>query len=197
MRPIRPISPILEENLPTPMISQLSLLDAPGIGAPKKIPQPAGMYDIKNFKIICLQEKPSPRELAIIDTPEHAANYWREFIEPSVNFNSEVEQIAVILLNTRRRATGFSIISMGSNDTVFVHPREVFRPAVISNAAAILLGHNHPSGDPTPSEADIRVTRDLIRAGQLLKIDVADHIIVGHPKEGRGFCSLRELGYFC
>jgi DNA repair protein RadC len=73
-----------------------------------------------------------------------------------------------------------------------VHPREVFRVAVISSAAAVILMHNHPSNDPTPSEADIKVTRDLIRAGQLLKIEVLDHVVMGNPSRA----SLRELGYF-
>jgi len=68
----------------------------------------------------------------------------------------------------------------------------VFRLAVITSACAIVLAHNHPSGDPTPSEADIKVTRDLIRGGQILKIDVVDHIIMGSEKH----CSLREPGYF-
>ena len=73
-----------------------------------------------------------------------------------------------------------------------VHPREVFRCAIIAAAAKIALIHNHPSGEPQPSEADIKVTRDLIRAGQLLKIEVLDHVIVGNPTHS----SLRELGYF-
>ena len=77
-------------------------------------------------------------------------------------------------------------------DTCLVHPREVFRAAVVSSAAALILMHNHPSNDPTPSEADIKVTRDLIRAGQLLHIEVLDHVIVGNPKHN----SLRELGHF-
>jgi DNA repair protein RadC len=63
---------------------------------------------------------------------------------------------------------------------------------VIAGASALILLHNHPSGEPQPSEADIKVTRDLIRAGQLLKIEVLDHVIVGNPK----FCSLRQLGFF-
>jgi DNA repair protein RadC len=67
---------------------------------------------------------------------------------------------------------------------------------VIHGAAAIVLTHAHPSGDPIPSEADIKVTRDLIRAGQLLKIDVLDHIITGHPQHDKPHVSLRELGYF-
>ena len=70
--------------------------------------------------------------------------------------------------------------------------------AIAANAAAIVLAHNHPSGDPTPSEADIKVTRDLIRAGQLLKIDVLDHVIIGRATAERqkDYVSLRELGYF-
>jgi len=64
--------------------------------------------------------------------------------------------------------------------------------AVTMKAAAIVVAHNHPSGDPCPSEADIKVTRDLIRAGQILKIEVLDHVIIGHP----GHCSLKAQGYF-
>ena len=77
-------------------------------------------------------------------------------------------------------------------------PREVFREAIAERAAALILVHNHPSGDPTPSEADIKVTRDLIRAGQLLKIEVLDHVIIGRatPERAKDFSSLRELGYF-
>ena len=76
---------------------------------------------------------------------------------------------------------------------VRIHPREVFRPAIRGAASAIVLMHNHPSGESAPSEADVKVTRDLIRAGQLLKIEVLDHVIVG---AGETFTSLRTLGYF-
>jgi DNA repair protein RadC len=76
-------------------------------------------------------------------------------------------------------------------DTILCHPREVFRLAIMASAAAIIIAHNHPSGESTPSEADIKITRDLIRAGQLLKIEVLDHII-GNPSH----TSLRNLGYF-
>jgi DNA repair protein RadC len=83
-------------------------------------------------------------------------------------------------------------VTIGTMDTCLIHPREVFRSAVIGAASALVLIHNHPSGDPTPSEADIKVTRDLIRAGQLLKIEVLDHVVMGTPKNS----SLRELGFF-
>ena len=80
-----------------------------------------------------------------------------------------------------------------------MHPREVFRVAVIGSAAAIVLMHNHPSGDPTPSEADIKVTRDLIRAGQLLKIEVLDHVIMGRAtmEQPRIIRRYGSLGIFC
>jgi DNA repair protein RadC len=81
---------------------------------------------------------------------------------------------------------------MGILDSVLVHAREVFRVAIVASAHAVILAHNHPAGDPTPSEADIRTTRDLIRAGQLLKIEVLDHIIIGSTTHS----SLRSLGHF-
>jgi DNA repair protein RadC len=132
-------------------------------------------------------------EAPLLDTPEAVVNLLRED-----NRLLQVETLQVILLNTRRRLVRVEVISQGTLDTLLVHPREVFKVAIGANAAALVLAHNHPSGDPTPSDADIKVTRDLIRAGQLLKIEVLDHIILGRatrerPKE---YASLRELGYF-
>ena len=77
-----------------------------------------------------------------------------------------------------------------------VHPREVFKTTIAARAAAVVLVHNHPSGDPTPSEADIKVTRDLIGVGQLLKMELLDHIILGRATLGRpkDYSLLRELG---
>jgi DNA repair protein RadC len=133
------------------------------------------------------------RESPALDAPETVVALLREEFR-----DKAVETFQVILLNTRRRLIDVADISKGTLDTILVHPREVFRPAIAANAAAIVLAHNHPSGDPTPSEADIKVTRDLIRAGQLLKIEVIDHVILGHRthETGRDYVSLRELGYF-
>ena len=132
-------------------------------------------------------------EAPLLDTPERIADLLREESRPQ-----DVEQFRVVLLNTRRRLIGLQTISQGTLDTLLVHPREVFKRAIAANASAVVLVHNHPSGDPTPSEADIKVTRDLIRAGQLLKIEVLDHVIVGrHTVERqKDYVSLRELGYF-
>ena len=129
----------------------------------------------------------------LMDRPELVADFLREMNRPYT-----VENFQVLFLNTRRRMTGMQIISQGTLDTLLVSPREVFFPAIAKRASAIILVHNHPSGNATPSEADIKVTRDLIRAGQLLKIEVLDHIILGRRTEEqpKDYVSLRELGFF-
>ncbi len=146
----------------------------------------------KEYKVIALRECPLPEGMQLCDTPERVADYWRAHVETNPYFNPECECFTVLLLNTRRRVKGHQLVSIGTLDTLLVHPREVFRAAVIVAAAAIVIVHNHPSGEPQPSEADIKITRDLIRAGQLIKIEVLDHVIMGRPN----FCSLRALGYF-
>jgi DNA repair protein RadC len=137
--------------------------------------------------------RPAPPRGQALDTPDRVADLLRE-----ENRTYEVERFQVVLVNTRRRLLRVERLAHGTLDTLLVHPREVFRAALLAHAAAIILVHNHPSGDPTPSEADIRVTRDLIRAGQLLKIEVLDHIILGRRTSDRprDYVSLRELGYF-
>ncbi len=129
----------------------------------------------------------------LLDNPESIADLLRE-----ENRVYQVEHFQVVLLNTRRRLISVEKISQGTLDTILVHPREVFKTAIAAGASAIVLAHNHPSGDPTPSEADIKVTRELIRAGQLLKIEVLDHVILGRRTEARDedYVSLKELGYF-
>jgi len=144
------------------------------------------------FKITPLRECPTPESLTFCETPDHAAGYWRLHIAANPYFNPECECLAVVLLNVRKKVKGHHIISTGTQDTILVHPREVFRLAVMTAASGIVLMHNHPSGESSPSEADIKVTRDLIRGGQLLKIEVLDHVIIGN----NNFSSLRELGYF-
>jgi len=144
------------------------------------------------YKVISLRECPVPQDLALCDTPDKVADYWRMHVSQHPYFNPDCECFAVLILNTRRKVKGHYLVSIGTMDTILVHAREVFRLAVFTGASAIVLVHNHLSGEPQPSEADIKVTRDLIRAGQLLKIEVLDHVIIGNPSR----CSLRELGYF-
>lgn len=146
----------------------------------------------QEYKVVSLRECPVPETLLLCDTPEKAVEYWQQHIAPHPYFNPECECFVVLILNTRRRVKGHQLLTLGTQDTLLVHAREVFRAAILCAAACIVLAHNHPSGDPTPSEADIKVTRDLIRAGQLLKIEVLDHVILGVGRHA----SLRALGYF-
>ena len=144
--------------------------------------------------VAAVSDRPDLRYyFAVLDTPERIADLLRE-----ENRLYDVEHFQDVLLNTRRKLIRVEQISQGTLDTILVHPREVFKLAIAANASAVVLVHNHPSGDPTPSEADIKVTRDLIRAGHLLKIEVLDHVIIGKrtAERAKDFLSLRELGYF-
>lgn len=158
-----------------------------GVGQDKAIALKAA------FTLARLLVEESQGEAPLLDSPERIADHLRE-----ANRAYEVEQLQAVLLNTRRKLIRVELISHGLVDTILIHPREVFRSAIAANASALVLVHNHPSGNPTPSEADIRATRDLIRAGQLLKIEVLDHIILGRrtAENGRDYVSLRELGFF-
>ena len=130
-------------------------------------------------------------DLAKVDTPDSAADYWRSNMPAADWYDADKEAFVVLVLNTRRRVLGHNLVSLGNLDSSIVSPREVFRPAIAMAASGLILLHNHPSGDPQPSEADIRITRELARAGQLLRIDILDHVIVGADSH----VSLRELGY--
>jgi len=171
-------------------LAQASLEDlqtVKGIGRDKAVTLAAA------FALARKMAKELRQDAPVLDTPEAVANLMREDTRLR-----NVETFQVLLLNTRRRLIDVAKIADGTLDTILVHPREVFKPAIAANAAAIILLHNHPSGEATPSEADIKVTRDLIRAGQLLKIEVLDHIILGRATQERpkDSSSLRELGYF-
>jgi hypothetical protein len=128
----------------------------------------------QEWKIVSLRECPTPQEMQLCETPTEAAAYWRTHITQHPYFNPECECLVVLILNTRRKIKGHYFVSIGTLDTILCQPREVFRLAIMASAAAIIIMHQHPSGESTPSEADIKVTRDLIRGGQLLKIDVVD-----------------------
>jgi DNA repair protein RadC len=98
------------------------------------------------------------------------------------------ERFLVILLDGRHRVLRQELVSQGTLTASLVHPREVFRPALRESAAALVLVHNHPSGDPTPSREDREITERLMRAGEILGVPVLDHVVVAE----RGYCSLRE-----
>ncbi len=124
-------------------------------------------------------------KVEIVHGPEDAAHYAM----PRFRFEQR-EHFAVMLLNTKNHILGLTDVSVGSLSASIVHPREVFRAALRYAAAAMILIHNHPSGDPSPSQEDISVTQRLVRAGKIMDVPVLDHIILG---DGR-FISLKEKG---
>ena len=101
------------------------------------------------------------------------------------------EQFIIACLNMKNEPTNISVVSVGSLNKAIVHPREVFKTAILSNASSIMAFHNHPSGDTTPSDQDIQLTNRLYEAGELLGIKVLDHLIIGDGS----FTSLKEKGY--
>ena len=100
------------------------------------------------------------------------------FLMPRLRYAAK-EQFVVILLDAKNKVIGTEVVSEGSLSTSIVHPRDVFQPAILQNAAAIVVAHNHPSGDPTPSSEDRELTQTLLEAGRALCIPVLDHLIIG------------------
>lgn len=100
------------------------------------------------------------------------------------------EHFKLILLDTRNKIIGISTISIGTLNASLVHPREIFKEAIIHNSASVVLAHNHPSGDPEPSEEDLTITERLVESGKILGIEVIDHIIIGKTN----FSSFKERG---
>lgn len=135
---------------------------------------------------------PATREARpLLRTPRDVADRLREEMQ-----HFEVEEFHALMLDTKNRLIRDVRVSKGTLNASLVHPREVFREAVRAGAAGVILVHNHPSGDPTPSSDDLRITRELTDAGRLLKIEVLDHIIVGKRDSGRteDYVSIKEMG---
>ena len=118
-------------------------------------------------------------------TPRDAAAY----LLPTYGARSR-EYFGIVLLDTRHRVLRTAIVASGTLNSTIVQPRDVFREAMLGSAAAIVLFHNHPSGDPAPSPDDVELTRRLRAAGVLIGIDVVDHIVIGDVR----YCSLKEMG---
>ena len=127
----------------------------------------------------------APAERAIIRTPDDVA----ALLMPRFRYETK-ESFIAILLSTKNHVLKTPVISVGSLNASIVHPRELFREAINASAAAVILAHNHPSGDPAPSPEDVSLTRKLVEAGKLLDIPVLDHIVLGDGK----YISFKEKG---
>lgn len=106
-------------------------------------------------------------------------------------YTDDKERLIVLFLSTRNNIVGFNVVSVGTLDGAPVHPREVFRPAIVAAASKIVIAHNHPGGDPSPSKDDYRATKMLVDAGKVLGIPVVDHLIIG---SGDQYFSFSDVG---
>ena len=129
-----------------------------------------------------------PDLVSVIRSPEDATSIGKGFMR--IHENPE-EYMYMICMNTKNRIIGVFEISHGNVNSSIVGVREIFQKALLANAVSIILMHNHPSGDPTPSREDINVTRRVVDAGKLLGVEVLDHIIVGD----KTYASLKEKGH--
>ena len=149
--------------------------------------------NIREIKITTTRvcEEPTP----LCDAPAGVRDLWQAHVTTAQWYDENKEALVVFLLDTKLRCIGFNLVSLGTLNESIAHPREIFRPAIISGCYAIALAHNHPSGNPDPSSADRRLTSSLREAASLMQIQLVDHVIVGRSENGsKGFFSFREVG---
>ncbi|MGG2201909.1 JAB domain-containing protein [Paenibacillus validus] len=147
------------------------------------------MLTINIYTVKQVKEKGGRYDLAskVVRSPNDAYN----IIQTVLDLEAEAsEKFGILTLNTKNAVAGVHVLSIGSLNSAIVHPREVFKAAILNNAASLVCFHNHPSGDPTPSPEDVTLTRRLIDAGELIGIEVLDHIIIGESR----YASLKEQG---
>lgn len=143
------------------------------------------MYRVPAYKLQLVRDRTVSIPSRICTSPREAADLFRAYIG-----DSDREHVVAIFLDSQNRFIGLHTISVGTIEYCIVNPREVFKAALLCNATSLVLAHNHPSGDPAPSEDDIRLTRQLQEAAELLDIPMMDHIIIGESS----YSSFYELG---
>jgi len=146
-------------------------------------------YSKSTFEIRIQRLNETPGSMRV-DDPGSAAAYWREKIAVMPWYDSEREMCVSVMLNTRLSAVGHTLVGIGSLNECVVHARDVFRGAVAMGAYAVLVMHNHPSGEASPSVADRTLTQRLVEAGKIIQISLLDHVIVG----ANSHFSFREAG---
>jgi DNA repair protein RadC len=130
----------------------------------------------REMRIQVLRESSRP---FVIDNQRRAASYWRRHVTNAPWYDPTKEMMVALALDGRHQIIGHYLISIGTLSACVWHAREVFRIAIIVGSASVILMHNHPSGVSSPSESDLDATRQLLRAGELLKIELLDHVIIG------------------
>lgn len=144
------------------------------------------MYRIPIYQVRLVRDGSQAADRKKVDCAATAARVLHQYLD-----GADREHFVVLLLDTQNQIIGIHTVTVGTLDASLVHPREVFKPAILANASSVLLAHNHPSGDPTPSAEDRSITRQLRSAGELIGIDVLDHVVVG---DGSRYVSLSEAG---
>ncbi len=178
--------------LPLQLINTWGTLDGMANASPLELLRVKGMTRVRSARLRAALElgKRARGEQypdhPIVRSPADAA----ELLIPEMS-GLQQEQMRVILLNTKNRVLGISTVYQGSIHTTVIRVSELFREAVQHNAAAVIIAHNHPSSDPTPSPEDVAVTREIVQAGKILDVDVTDHLIIGGQQK---FVSLKERG---
>lgn len=123
-----------------------------------------------------------------IRSPRDAANVIRSIFDTATMTQ---EHLMMITLDTKNKVTGAFLVSIGTLNSAVTHPRDIFQRAILLNAAAIVISHNHPSGDPTPSPEDIQLTERMVKVGEVLGVSVLDHVIIGDDD----YSSLKQEGH--
>lgn len=145
-------------------------------------------YKVPEYKVMLVRDnKKTETETKFIKSSDDVNKIIQSYLN-----GADREHFVIVLLNCKNGIIGINTVSVGDLSSSIVHPREVFKPAIVAGAASIILAHNHPSGDPTPSSNDLRVTDQLKEAGDLLGIEVLDHIVIG---DGR-YVSLKAMNLF-
>ena len=132
---------------------------------------------------------------SILDSPEATFQFWKSVIETKPDFEADKEMVVAILLDAKLRPSAYHQVALGTVNECPAHPREIFRSVIVSAAYAFVLAHNHPSGDPNPSNADRTITRQLREGAEILQVRFLHHLIVGDPGvSAPPFFSFRDAG---
>jgi DNA repair protein RadC len=144
-----------------------------------------GWYKLPVYRCMVVREHEENASTDTIRSPQDANDILGAYLS-----GLDREHLVVLMLDAKNHIIGINTVAIGSGNAAHVDVKDIFKPAIIVNALNIIIAHNHPSGDPTPSPEDVRLTEMVVKAGQLLGITVLDHIVVGHKR----FVSLKERG---
>ena len=155
-------------------------------------PTPAPTPTVQRVRKLVVSYRPFRVQMSVegtVTAPRDAAK-----LAAAILAGADVERVLALHFNTKHRLIGVHVVSVGTLDASLVHPRDVFKAACLSNAAALVIAHNHPSGDPTPSGEDRALSDRLRQAGELIGVDLLDFVIVTDPLDGHRYYSFRESG---